>query len=1559
VLGFATGDDKKKFGVGDEQQPAADQKTPLESDAERGQVTREGAKATDSIATIKNEVTSGIEAQLPLEASTELSALQEHAEPLFRIMQEEMHETVSKVAVHAGILQEAEAETWTAANFTDEQRRRILETILQSPKASLKFQETLQTVLDRRDLYSRTAEKRVRYLLGILGEGDIDDPEARSRDANDVDLISLIRMDPPILDREEIRKRLKLEEKYPDPAQQEIQLDKVHRALTESEKARKQGLTTMDALPPGTSPEEEEAVREQYFDQLENQKETLEKVLFNQLRRTAKQVLEKNRQTEREQLHGLTREQILEKFGADGAALHDEIMQTELTALGILGEIDTVGERLLTAIEASNLKHLANNVRDEAELSSQLQPGRNGDSENLMKFIGRKNRILAELLEDVNNPNRFLQKKLDQQMVEDWGKTTVDRIQALHDRGDQKTTEALDLLVESLLGEKVYTYEDKTYVLGRLLALDVKDDEMARINDYLTSLEAASALSADDEENPEATVPDGPIKEICDKTHSRLSAAMGTLLNGDKLSPALEHPLADVLGVKEGLKKRKTSLEQSIREAGLKSKSEAESKALLKSSLEEIARLERCAAELQDLNSRIVIDDKLEQETGRRGSFEPIDGKIHLASSLVKGSKDYNDILDHERGHLIIHTLTRTSKVFPMLLWKQHSALEKKKDASGRSFNQLLESMGSYWGLTSVDARIQVLTTKKGKTQAEARRIAERMYLHALLDELMVSYTSWDGSKPSDGSQEKKTEHTLFLMLRDLEKSKRQTVEEAIGELMSDEDILEMERRFITPPPTPGTPPGSPPGTPPGTPGSDEWMKDTVKDDLQQVKKDLVKISQFQKAYPHVHFFADAEQDRTYFEAVRHAHENILTEYNTNPAANQKMLRSRASLLQQEVGKRVKEIQEFDTKRLDITGEERDAPGLLDNLSFVSINDLIKLGKDIMEDIHHIHKRRQDRALQHVGGIVTKALRKGENVPWFGEYFQEINQYHERRYSGEEQKAANEWKEGLENEDSTSVLEMIEGSHNKDQIRGIITLLCSRGEMNWNDDKTWLVLMHLSGYHQMPVEACKRDDLLRDTWLRRMVDVIWKDKELYYQWRLDNDSKFDSGKKNFEAKVDQLSNVKGGMAGELEKQLRIYTLWRHDKDNNIHRPLPVDVKMHLYEETITYAIEKGKMTMEQKLFYLVQGVASGLLSIDRLRVLASKYLNLLPFIDYFYGRNNTLPEVQALAKRLLESETDPEKRFKPGIKTTLWIHYEVSREKSAQERLSKALSGARAENIDHEDIPFFITNADVSSVNNMTGVISGTRMKLSPEAAKNAYVGWSSKFKVFGALMQAEEDGIEKVTARDVEMLSQTLIGYIHYDNIVTRNVTDKFEPTERVMLTENQFQTVPPSSDGKSTTMDYRKGMTGLLAALLDTTVSGVKLEKMIQDKMDACTEQVEVETEEVDPVTHRKKKTLDVKKKFKTYTVKQFISTTHGLSRNNKKDAMGMYALYSDFYQIFLDVIRTPEGQKAFKEVLRVYAAKDTDPVRLRNEGGSSGDDGFTVDRGVDIINEWKIAA
>ncbi len=470
----------------------------------------------------------------------------------------------------------------------------------------------------------------------------------------------------------------------------------------------------------------------------------------------------------------------------------------------------------------------------------------------------------------------------------------------------------------------------------------------------------------------------------------------------------------------------------------------------------------------------------------------------------------------------------------------------------------------------------------------------------------------------------------------------------------------------------------------------------------------------------------------------------------------------------------IKEIGEFDAKqRLKL----QNAPvkkdwwfRLWNEMELMSVSDFVAIYKAIAEDIKRQHTRRQQRRIGHVGESLTSWFR---NVPILRElpYFSTVSSEFHRRDKSSELEEINKWSEALKDDDSYELQEALHIVQNKDQMKAILNLLSERGRIDWEDTKFWETLNRLSRY-KMPIEECLRDESLREDWLRKILGDIYADKEIYRGWKSKNDHAIESGKHGFTPEADRLSNLKGGLAGELEKQLQLFINIKQRQQRGENISMPDDVHPHLYEEIIDYSIRNGKMSMEEKFFYLVQGLAYGIIAMDRLRELAGEggeILNIFPFIDYFSGKNNTHTEVVSLAQRLRETDdTSSENFYKPGIRTTLWLELEVGREQRVQERLRKGVD-RRAGEMDHDDMHYFIPRLDLNKIRAMATPQGGGRQQMTTDGWRNAYVGYNGFFKSLGMLSQLEEERQDaKFTSEDVYQTIRAVAGFIQMDGIMT-----------------------------------------------------------------------------------------------------------------------------------------------------------------------------------------------
>jgi|GEM_PF-1930839 hypothetical protein len=582
----------------------------------------------------------------------------------------------------------------------------------------------------------------------------------------------------------------------------------------------------------------------------------------------------------------------------------------------------------------------------------------------------------------------------------------------------------------------------------------------------------------------------------------------------------------------------------------------------------------------------------------------------------------------------------------------------------------------------------------------------------------------------------------------------------------------------------------------------------TTAREIRDTENSLVKIRGFFETYPEQGEAPSEEDGKTNKQIVNElakefeiANKKYQTE--TNPDSI-KSLKGKITRINGALSTMTTQISKFDSDQRDLRGAKRKSLGIRAiwwEVEWMGINDIVAIFKSMGEDIKRQHQRRQQGRIGRVGGALTSWIDK---TPLLNElpYISTIPAEFQRRAKQAEVDEVENWKKALVDLDSYELQEMARDPANKDQLKAILNILAERGRIDWADTDLWKALNKFS-YYTMPEEECERNESLREDWLRKVIGDIYDDKDHYRSWKTQNDSSIESEKKKFNTEADRLSNLAGGLAGELAKQLRIY-----EETKEKGGQMSDDVHPHLYEEIIDYSIRNGKMTMEDKFYYLVRGIASGLMNRDRLGYLAGEgaggLLNIFPFIDYFYAKNNTMPEIEALAERLTETtnKSDPS-HYAPGIKTRLWLELEVAREPKVQERLRKGIDRKSGE-MDHDDMHFFIPRLDYQTISGMALPQGGGKQKMSNDGWRNAYSGYNSFFKSLGILTKMEEDRVDgaKFSAEDAYQIIKGVAGYVRMDSILTKRSNFSDSQGRRPSITFGEMRNTYSVVSGGNTTV-------------------------------------------------------------------------------------------------------------------------------------------------------------
>jgi len=878
------------------------------------------------------------------------------------------------------------------------------------------------------------------------------------------------------------------------------------------------------------------------------------------------------------------------------------------------------------------------------------------------------------------------------------------------------------------------------------------------------------------------------------------------LLPGGALCEELQHPVCTAMGVQAGLNAILKNTEELVK-AG--EKTDNPEKALAKAT-GLITMLQICHEELSSLPDRtefIKTADAFVARAGgnerartKKGRYSTVNGHIYINEEVIGDDAEKRErALEHERGHAIVDILTRRSGVFVGRLINMHRTLKDTPfGGEGQTFDDLLKGQAQLWRVDIHDD-------------------PQRVHDH-LMDELLVRYADYKAKRYKPLEQEK----TLFTMLEE----KDVAFDEPTAP-RSAQELANSQRWAPDDDDEEGVVPAMP------TMPSDGTVEPEIIDTnqlLRDIRVAMHELGQFFEAYPEARSVTvprnaainarrngdtvTAEEDLADMQIYQQEHiEDVLRRGEKETAErNLRVLKERADNWR----KFIKKMDNESMRSVYQAGMRRRDLGeiLKQDFTFVNIMDIYGVAKSIKEDILRMWKRRGEASQAKLGGLVTGWIPSW--VPYVGRLKHEFN----RRNQTSELEEVRQYRDAFKNIDSYALQERLADPSVKstDEVKALFEELTERGRMDWNNEGMWRKLCKLSRY-QMPFGPCRNNDVLRDKWLLKMITDIWSDKDNYYNWRRANDSGVESGKKKFTATGDQLSNLDGGLSGELGRQLKMYV---EGKDSG---NIPDQVNPHLYEELIHYAIRNGKMSMEAKFFYLIQGVRHGLLSIDRLRVLAGEggeVMSIFPFIDYFYQKNNDMAFMKQLGQRLEEGGGD--ERYKPGIRTTMFVRLEIAREQAVKERLRKGQSKS-GEKIDHDDIPYFLPELDYTGISDWYTAAGGRRQKLSFEAVKNSYVGFSMKFKALAAFAQIDNGA--KFSDADVENLVDTIGSCILSDNILTRN---GFDGDYRPTLSESEIRNTKPVM-GDAKLFAYRTNLnsfTGQVAHLLDTDAWG-KINKAI----------------------------------------------------------------------------------------------------------------------------------
>ncbi|MFA6305825.1 MAG: hypothetical protein WC651_03825 [Candidatus Gracilibacteria bacterium] len=419
------------------------------------------------------------------------------------------------------------------------------------------------------------------------------------------------------------------------------------------------------------------------------------------------------------------------------------------------------------------------------------------------------------------------------------------------------------------------------------------------------------------------------------------------------------------------------------------------------------------------------------------------------------------------------------------------------------------------------------------------------------------------------------------------------------------------------------------------------------------------------------------------------------------------------------------------------------------NTRFLSLSDLWKMGKTCYE----YYERRFEQGQKNRYGVV------GREFPFFGSEMQQNAQA-----ANNEQ--TSHFKEALEKKGVLAIRERLRVSSNKEEFKACIIVLTEKGMMNWQDVAFWRNLnKFVKPGKEVPIpengnpytHISVTDTRTGYDFLEGAIDSCWG--EGYYgEWYSGNKSHYDSHAKNFYAEGKELEGVDGAHARKLAQLLH------HHKEGHFVDPME-------YEGLILHMIDAGKVDMEDKIYFLVEGVAAKndkgetILTLDRMAHVNGEHLAKFPLLEYMTAKAPRPPDGKETSRFTLEDferwvgwfDGNDKHNYQPtqAVNDFMW-EYAIPSDDTLN-RINKVARSIEA--VDHDDLFAYIPPATEDVLTDICKTNTGARKGATIEGYANVFPGFSQYMK------SLSQHGYK-------DKLAEAIKSYVRFEGIMT----NKFE---------------------------------------------------------------------------------------------------------------------------------------------------------------------------------------
>ncbi|KKT18510.1 MAG: hypothetical protein UW03_C0040G0002 [Candidatus Peregrinibacteria bacterium GW2011_GWA2_43_8] len=373
---------------------------------------------------------------------------------------------------------------------------------------------------------------------------------------------------------------------------------------------------------------------------------------------------------------------------------------------------------------------------------------------------------------------------------------------------------------------------------------------------------------------------------------------------------------------------------------------------------------------------------------------------------------------------------------------------------------------------------------------------------------------------------------------------------------------------------------------------------------------------------------------------------------------------------------------------------------------FLSFQDFKHMGEKLVEWAKRKYTRRTDENMGDFGAKLLKDL--PGPLKTASNEFSRIKEHSEIE-------EVEQYENAYKNKDAWMIKEIMETTRNKDEFKACIKLLCHHGRMGWENTKFWQQLMYFThGSVQFNIDNPEGETINKHMFeekLSKAIGYLW-DFDTYETWVQENGTNATSAREKYNSYCDQTAESAGGIDGAMKTMLKTY------KEEKSHGHTP-KIDPHKFEKLIHYGIDKGKGSPESKIYYLIQGVACGLLPWGTLSKFSSQHINEYPIIDLFgsdtkRGERPTKGDIKEWAKMDWDLN-------EPGAAFHKWWYTDILHIPKVYQRVGKALQQGVGQ--DHDDATGWFGAGDMNTMKSILQEnAQGARMP--PTGLQNGTVGF-------------------------------------------------------------------------------------------------------------------------------------------------------------------------------------------------------------------------------------------